>query len=128
LRGCARSFSGLYCRENYDAIAYYECAPLHLKLAFSSRAMRRRMEDRIEKLCREFIAETDPEKASEFSGQLRTELHHFIQALRARVAHYPVVADRRAQTGVPIPALAVPETSSPIASLEVAPEVAGSSK
>ncbi len=90
--------------------------------------MRRRMEDRIEKLCREFVAENDPEKARELSGQLRTELHQFIEVLRARAAHYPVVADRRVQTGVPAPALTVPEKPSPVASIETAPEVAGSSK
>ena len=67
--------------------------------------MHRRMEDRIAKLCAELVAEQDLEKAREISAQLRTELHHFIEALRARVAHYPVVADRRVQTGVPLPPL-----------------------
>ena len=88
------------------------------------------MEDRIQKLCREFIAENDPEKSRELSAQLRAELHHFIEVLRARVARYPVVADQRAQTGVPTPALTVPEKPSPIASIETeaALEVAGNSK
>jgi hypothetical protein len=86
------------------------------------------MEDRIEKLCREFVTENDPEKARELSGQLRTELHHFIEVLRARVAHYPVVADRRVQAGVLLPALTASEKPSPVATIETAPEAAGSSK
>ena len=90
--------------------------------------MHRRMEDRIEKLCRDFVTEKDPEKSRELSGQLRTELHQFIQVLRARIAHYPVVADRRAQTGVTPPALTVPEKPSPIAAIEKASAVASNSE
>jgi hypothetical protein len=63
------------------------------------------MEDRIEQLCREFIAEKNAEKARQLSGQLRTELHHFIETLRARVANYPVVEERRVQSAIPSAAL-----------------------
>jgi hypothetical protein len=73
--------------------------------------MDRRMEDRIRKLCAEVIAESDPERARELSRELRMELHDFIAELRARVSSYPVVADRRAQTGVPPPE-SVSETTS----------------
>ena len=86
--------------------------------------MDRRMEDRIKKLCGEFVAEQDPEKSRELSEQLRTELHRFIESLRARVAQYPIVEERRVRSGVPPPALTVPEKPSSIAAIESTPEVA----
>jgi hypothetical protein len=71
-------------------------------------AMDRHMEDRIRKLCAETVAERDPEKARELSRELRTELHNFIEALRARVPDYPGAGDPRLQRGVPSPELSVP--------------------
>jgi hypothetical protein len=62
--------------------------------------MDRRMEDRIAKLCAEFIAEKDPAKARE---QLRNELHRFVETLRAKVVQYPIIDDRRTQS-IPAPA------------------------
>jgi len=61
------------------------------------------MEDRIRKLCAEVIAESDSEKARELGQQLRAELHDFIGGLRARVSSYPVIEERRVQSGVPPP-------------------------
>jgi hypothetical protein len=65
--------------------------------------MDRRMEDRIAKLCAEFIAEKDPAKARELSAELRHELHCFVETLRAKVVQYPIVDDRRTQS-IPSPA------------------------
>jgi len=65
--------------------------------------MDRRTEDRIRKLCADVIAESDPEKTRALSLELRTELHRFISELRALVSAYPVVADRRTESGVPSP-------------------------
>ena len=79
--------------------------------------MNRRMEDRIRNLCAEVISESDPDKVRELSNELRTELHRFIAELRARISAYPVVAERRTETGVPPP--------SPV--LESASETAASS-
>ena len=83
-----------------------------------SRAMHRRMEDRIAKLCGELVAEHAPEKIRELTEQLRVERHQFIQALRGRVAQYPIVAERRVQSGVRRPALAVAEKPSAITASE----------
>jgi len=86
------------------------------------------MEDRIEKLCREFVAEKDAQKARDLSGQLRTELHQFIESLRSRLTQYPVVDERRVQGAVPPPALMVSEKPSRITAVETAPEVSGAPK
>jgi hypothetical protein len=83
-----------------------------------SHAMHRRMEDRIAKLCGELVAEHAPERIRELTEQLRVELHQFIQALRRRVAQYPIVAERRVQRGVRPPALSVAEKRSAIAASE----------
>jgi plasmid stabilization system protein ParE len=72
--------------------------------------MHRRMEDRIGRLCAEFVAEQNPERARELSGQLRTELHRFVEMLRARVTQYPILEERRVQSGIPRPALMAGET------------------
>ena len=74
--------------------------------------MYRRMEDRIAKLCAELVAEKNLEKARELSAQLRTELHQFVEMLRARVTQYPIVEERRVQRGVPPPALTASVTAS----------------
>jgi hypothetical protein len=70
--------------------------------------MHRRMEDRIRKLCAEFVAEKNPEKSRELSEQLRAELHQFVEMLRAKVTQYPIIEQRRVQGGSPLPE-AVPE-------------------
>jgi hypothetical protein len=70
--------------------------------------MHRRMEDRIRKLCAEFVAEKNPEKSRELSEQLRAELHQFVEILRAKVTHYPIGEERRVRSGGPLPK-AVPE-------------------
>jgi len=57
------------------------------------------MEDRIAKLCAEFIAEENPEKARVLSAQLRTELHQFVEMLRTRVVQYPISKERRVESG-----------------------------
>ena len=67
----------------------------------SVRAMKRRMEERIRKLCGEAVAERDPEKARELSRELRTELHNFIEALRARAPDYPGTGERRLHVAFP---------------------------
>ena len=76
--------------------------------------MHRRMEDRIKKLCSEFVAEKNPEKSRELSEQLRAELHQFVEMLRAKVTHYPMVEERRVQSGIPVveaaPAAIVPKS------------------
>ena len=74
------------------------------------------MEDRIAKLCAEFIAEKNIEKAREISAQLRIELHHFVEMLRVRVTQYPIVEERRARSRGPAPASAsVTASAMPVA-------------
>jgi hypothetical protein len=70
------------------------------------------MEDRIAELCAELIAEKNLEKCGELSEQLRIELHHFVEKLRAKVTQYPIVEERRLQRGVSPPASTASLTAS----------------
>jgi Mg2+ and Co2+ transporter CorA len=57
--------------------------------------MMRRIEDRIRRLCQQLLAaKDDPEQIGRL-GELRRELHLHIERLRATVAQYPLVVERR---------------------------------
>jgi hypothetical protein len=53
------------------------------------------MEDRIRKLSSQLVAEQDASEAIKLAAQLRGELRKYVEALRAQVADYPRVKERR---------------------------------
>ena len=66
--------------------------------------MYRRIEDEIRSLCRQLIASKDPdERQIQRLTELRAALRLHIERLRARVADYPFLFERRQQVGVPPP-------------------------
>ena len=65
------------------------------------RAMARRMEDEIRKLCEELLASTDDDQQIQKLAQLRAALHLHIERLRIRAADYPIVLERRQQAAIP---------------------------
>jgi hypothetical protein len=70
------------------------------------RAMFRRMEDKIRRLCSELLAATGDSEQIRKLGELRRELHLHIEQLRARLATYPVAQERRVLNGIPPPDVA----------------------
>jgi hypothetical protein len=78
-------------------------APLHLKC---SRAMLRRMDDRIRSLCKELVAGgMDEPQQIQKVRELRRELQRYIEHMRARVSEYSIVVERRGTTvDIPPPA------------------------
>jgi len=59
------------------------------------RAMLRRVEDEIRRLCKQLLAGKDDEQLLEKLVELRALLHLHIERMRARVVDYPVVIERR---------------------------------
>jgi len=58
-------------------------------------AMFRRTEDKIRKLSEELLSAESDEELTATLGELRAALHLHIARLRARVAHYPILIERR---------------------------------
>jgi hypothetical protein len=52
------------------------------------------MEDKIRKLCQEILAATDDKEQIQMLRELRRELRRHVEALRARLARYPIVERR----------------------------------
>ena len=59
------------------------------------RAMLRRVEDEIRRLCKQLLAGKDDEQLLEKLVELRAALHLHVERMRARVVDYPVVIERR---------------------------------
>jgi len=58
-------------------------------------AMFRRTEDKIRRLSQELLAAKSDEELTATLGELRGALHLHIARLRARVANYPILIERR---------------------------------
>lgn len=63
----------------------------------------RRMEDRIRRLCTQLLAVKDDEEIGPTATELRDALHQHIARLRKRFAGYPLMVERRVQSGIPPP-------------------------
>jgi hypothetical protein len=88
--------------------------------------MLRRFEDRIRRLCAELLEESDQTRIQELSGQLRSQLHTYVEELRKQFAVYPgVQAYRRTTDAVPNapPVPHIPEASAPSPVMHPKPEV-----
>lgn len=74
--------------------------------------VQRRIEDRIRRLCAELLEERDHLQMHNLSGQLRSQLHTYVEALRRQFAVYPgVQAHRRKTDAAPmrLPCLTFPK-------------------
>jgi len=70
----------------------------------------RRMEDKIRKLCQEILATTDDEEQIQKLRELRRELRRHVEALRTRLAGYPIV-ERRDRYYTPTAEIPPPENA-----------------
>jgi len=59
------------------------------------RAMFRRIEDKIRRLSEQLLAAKNDQELTTILGELRDALHEHVERLRARVANYPIVLERR---------------------------------
>jgi hypothetical protein len=59
------------------------------------RAMFRRTEDKIRRLSQQLLAAKNDQELTQILGELRAALHEHVARLRARVANYPIVLERR---------------------------------
>jgi len=60
--------------------------------------MQRRTEDQIRQLCRDFVAETDSERAHQLAEEIRSLLNKHFAQLRSRIANHLIMERRRKRT------------------------------
>jgi len=65
------------------------------------RAMPRRIEDEIRKLCKELLAGKDDDQQIQKRVELRAALRLHIERLRTRAADYPIILERRHRVAIP---------------------------
>jgi hypothetical protein len=65
------------------------------------RAMARRVEDEIRKLCKELLAGKDDDQQIQKLVELRAALRLHIERMRARAADYPIILERRQRAAIP---------------------------
>lgn len=63
----------------------------------------RRNEDKIRGICAQLFALEDDAQHAQLLGELQRAMHEHIERLRARVAEYPLVVERRVHKEVPTP-------------------------
>jgi hypothetical protein len=65
------------------------------------RSAMRRVEDKIRRLSAQLLAVEEDEELRPMLVELREALHQHIERLRARLANYPIVIERRVRNGLP---------------------------
>ena len=65
------------------------------------RSAMRRVEDKIRRLSEQLLAAEEDKELGPMLVELREALHQYIQRLRARLANYPIVVERRVRNGIP---------------------------
>jgi hypothetical protein len=65
----------------------------------------RRVEDKIRRLSAQLLAAEEDEKLGPMLVELREALHQHIEHLRASLAGYPIVVERRVRNGIPPPSI-----------------------
>jgi hypothetical protein len=70
-------------------------------IVLMQRSAMRRVEDKIRRLSAQLLAVEEDEELTPVLVELREALHQHIQRLRARLASYPIVVERRVRNGVP---------------------------
>lgn len=69
----------------------------------------RRVEDKIRKLSAKLLAAEEDEELRSMLVELREALHQHIERLRARLADYPIVVERRVRNGIPPSGMTTPQ-------------------
>jgi len=72
------------------------------------RSAMRRVEDKIRKLSAQLLAAEVDEELRPMLVELREALHQHIERLRARLADYPIVVERRVRNGIPPAGITTP--------------------
>ena len=78
--------------------------------------MHRRLQDRIQKLCSELLAQSDETRVRQLTGELRSQLRTYVEELRRQFAVYPGVQAFRRKTDAvrnAPPVATVPESEAP---------------
>ena len=70
-----------------------------------------RVEDRIRILCSQLLATKGDEESELIIIELREALHQHIERLRARLADYPIVVERRVRNGIPPSGMTTPQNA-----------------
>jgi hypothetical protein len=65
------------------------------------RSAMRRVEDKIRSLSAQLLSVEEEKELSPMLVELRDALHQHIERLRARLADYPIVVERRDRSGIP---------------------------
>jgi hypothetical protein len=75
------------------------------------RSAMRRVEDKIRKLSAQLLAAEEDEELRSMLVELREALHQHIERLRARLADYPIVVERRVRNGIPPSGITTPQNA-----------------
>ena len=71
----------------------------------------RRVEDKIRKLSAKLLAAEEDEELRSMLVELREALHQHIERLRARLAGYPILVERRVRNGIPPSGITTPQNA-----------------
>jgi hypothetical protein len=72
------------------------------------RSAMRRVEDKIRSLSQQLLAAEEDKELGPMLVELREALHQHIEHLRASLAGYPIVVERRVRNGTPPPVITAP--------------------
>ena len=61
----------------------------------------RRVEDKIRRLCTDLAVAKDDTEVRAILAELQEALHQYIERLRSRLPHYPIIIERRARNEIP---------------------------
>jgi hypothetical protein len=75
------------------------------------RSAMRRVEDKIRRLSEQLLAADEDEELGPIMVELREALHQHIERLRANLAGYPIVIERRVRNGIPPPVMTAPQNA-----------------
>lgn len=75
------------------------------------RSAMRRVEDKIRRLSAQVLAAEEDEELRPMLVELREALHQHIERLRACLADYPIVVERRVRNGIPPCGITIPQNA-----------------
>jgi hypothetical protein len=73
------------------------------------RSAMRRVQDKIRSLSEQLLAAEEDKELGPMLVELREALHQHIERLRARLAGYPILVERRIRNGIPPPIVTAPQ-------------------
>src|SRR5216684_6485925 len=80
-------------------------------IVLMQRSAMRRVEDKIRRLSAQLLAADEDEELRPMLVELREALHQHIERLRARLANYPIVIERRVRNGIPTSGITTPQNA-----------------